>query len=97
MATYQVSFIPFGPKSRLDIKDGENGDKEIENKEEANLNSTRVIILFYTTTDVKISKTSLKVDLNTFVSNVGGSLGLFIGFSVLGVMFFIHDLISSKI
>ena len=97
MATYQASFIPFGPKSRLDIKDDGNEEKEIGNEEEKNRNSTRVILLFYTTTDVKISKTSLKVDLNTFVSNVGGSLGLFIGFSVLGAFFFICDLISSNI
>ena len=97
MATYQADFTPFGPESRLDIKDDETEEKEIGNEEEKDRNSSRVILLFYTATDVKISKTSLKVDLNTFVSNVGGSLGLFIGFSVLGVIFFIYDLISSKI
>ena len=95
MATYQVSFIPFGSKSRLDIKDDKTREKEIGNEEDKN--RTRAIMLFYTTTDVKLSTTSLKVDLNTFVSNIGGSLGLFIGFSVLGVIFYIYDLISSKI
>ena len=58
--------------------------------------SIRNINLFYSTTDEKVSTTSLRVDLNTFVSNVGGSLGLFIGFSVLGGFFFIYDFISSK-
>ena len=58
--------------------------------------NTRKIVLFYTSTDVKVSTTSLKIDLNTFVSNVGGSLGLFIGFSVFGVLIFISDIIFSK-
>ena len=56
----------------------------------------RIIALFYSTTDVKVSTTNLRVDFNTFVSNVGGSLGLFIGFSVLGGFFFIYDYIALK-
>ena len=58
--------------------------------------TNRGIALFYSTTVVKVSTTNLRVDFNTFVSNVGGSLGLFIGFSVLGGFFFIYDYISSK-
>ena len=58
--------------------------------------STLTISLYYSTTDVKVSSTSLKVDFNTFVSNVGGSLGLFIGFSVLGGFYFIYDTLQSK-
>ena len=57
---------------------------------------TLMVSLYYSTTDVKVSSTSLKVDFNTFVSNVGGSLGLFIGFSVLGGFYFIYDVLQEK-
>ena len=53
--------------------------------------SYRYLSIYYGTTDVKASTTSLKIDLNTFISNVGGNLGLFVGFSVLGGLFFIYD------
>ena len=60
------------------------------NKKEHN---ARIVQLYYTTTDVKVSKTSLRLDFNTFISNVGGNLGLFLGFSIIGGMFFMLDLV----
>ena len=59
-------------------------------------NSLRSINVYYDTTDVKISTNSELIDLPTFISNVGGNLGLFVGFSVLGGMFFIYDLIAAS-
>ena len=87
---YDDNSVPVGAT----IEDSDStGNIEGLNKEE---HGVRWIQLFYTTTDVKVSRTSLRVDFNTFISNVGGSLGLFIGFSVLGVFYFIYDVISSE-
>ena len=56
--------------------------------------SLRILSIYYETTNVKVSTTSELIDLPTFISNVGGNLGLFVGFSVLGGLFFIYDLIA---
>ena len=42
------------------------------------------IRLTYTTTDTEIHDEVLIQDLSTFIGTVGGSLGLFIGFSYTG-------------
>ena len=92
LAKYSVGFTPLDDNSAIDLQDPpRTDDVDVDN------NEPRLINLFYSSTDVKVSTTSLKVDFNTFVSNVGGSLGLFIGFSVLGGVFFVYDIISSKI
>ena len=80
------------------MNNNESGIETSQSSEEGKFKNidARLINLFYSSTDVKVSTTSLKVDINTFVSNVGGSLGLFIGFSVLGGVFFVYDIISSK-
>ena len=61
------------------------------------LRNDRLLNFNYGTTNVKVYTTSLKIDLNTFISNVGGNLGLFVGFSVLGGLFSIYDFISQHI
>ena len=66
------------------------------NAAELNSPSKRFLNMYYATTNVKVSTTSLKIDVSTFISNVGGNLGLFVGFSVLGSLFFIYDFITSK-
>lgn len=80
------------------IKNGTNGTRDDDGDDSGEDDDNyRSIELVYTNTDVKVSSTSIKVDVNTFISNVGGSLGLFIGFSVLGGFFFVYDVISSRI
>ena len=110
MTHYPVGVTTYDTKSIIDVEDTQQkggvdkinsiGYVETEKmKNESQVDTVyknRFIFLFYSTTDVKISTTSLRVDLNTFVSNVGGSLGLFIGFSVLGGFFFVYDLIASE-
>ena len=105
MTHYPVGVTTYNSNSIVDVE----YNKRKENVAKVNLiesasgeitineDSSRRIMIFYSTTDVKVSTTSLRVDLNTFVSNVGGSLGLFIGFSVLGGFFFVFDVISSKL
>ena len=53
------------------------------------------VSLYYGTTDVRVFSTSALIDLPTFISNVGGNLGLFIGFSLLGAFFSIYDFIDA--
>ena len=107
LAQYSVGFTTFDANrtfalNELDINEYSdidiNGTGLSSNQEDhREQNDHRLIYLFYTSTDVTVSTTSLGVDFNTFVSNVGGSLGLFIGFSVLGGFFFVFDIISSKV
>ena len=86
-----------GNSAKSDVGDTNSGEDEIDNNGLGeNAENTRTVLLYYSTTNVKVSSTSLKVDFNTFVSNVGGSLGLFIGFSVLGGFYFIYDAFISK-
>ena len=56
----------------------------------------RPISMYYATTDVRVSTTSALIDLATFISNVGGNLGLFVEFSILGGLFFIYDFLASR-
>ena len=112
LSKYAVGLGTFDSRSALLLPlstciEPEKSEKDIEsniprkydspmNENSPDVCTNRLIALFYSTTDVKVSTTNLRVDFNTFVSNVGGSLGLFIGFSVLGGFFFIYDYISSK-
>ena len=88
LAKYSVGFTTYDDNSMSVSRSIEKYNEE---------HDARFVQLFYTTTDVKVSKTSLRVDFNTFISNVGGSLGLFIGFSVLGGFFFIYDVVVPKL
>ena len=56
----------------------------------------RPISMYYATTDVRVSTTSALIDLATFISNVGGNLGLFVEFSILGGLFFIYDFLADR-
>ena len=105
MTHYPVGVTTYNSNSIVDVEyNKRKGDVVKVNPIESasgeitiNEDNSRRIMIFYSTTGIKVSTTSLRVDLNTFVSNVGGSLGLFIGFSVLGGFFFVYDVISSKI
>ena len=58
--------------------------KSFENKK---VNPNEMYIrLTYTTTDTEIHDEVLIQDLSTFIGTVGGSLGLFIGFSYTGLI-----------
>ena len=54
----------------------------------------RDIAIYYSTTGFRITKTSLLIDLPTFISNIGGNLGLFLGFSCLGTLFYVIDYLA---
>ena len=50
----------------------------------------------YESMNVKIRSEVPMVDFNTFVSAVGGSLGLFLGFSLIGSLFYVYNFIQVK-
>ena len=103
--TYDAGFQVYDIMSQISIK-GTETKKETtcRNRKQKNINTSRLngtgyryINIYYAVTDVKISITSKMMNLPTFISNVGGNLGLFVGFSVLGVMYFIYDIAREAI
>ena len=88
-SAYEVGIQTYDKLSGVNIQQNITNSTDTE-ENEVNLQ------IFYGTTDVKVSSTSFKIDLATFISSVGGNLGLFVGFSVLGGLFFIYDIFVSR-
>ena len=47
----------------------------------------RFFYVYYTTADETVFTSDQLVDMAGFISSVGGNLGLFLGFSFLGILF----------
>ena len=77
--TFDVGMQSYNNQSVLSIKDPD--DNSTKQKE-----SGRYINIYYSTTNIKISTTSKLLNLSSFVSSVGGNLGLFVGFSFLSAV-----------
>ena len=58
---------------------------------------TRNIWMYYTTTAISTFETDKLIDFSTFISAIGGNLGLFLGISFVGVLFSLYDWIQSKV
>ena len=52
---------------------------------------TRHILISYSKNIVTAMTTSKLVDLATFISSIGGNLGLFVGFSLINSLFFLFE------
>ena len=77
--TFNVGVQSYNSQSVFRIKDpDDNTTKQNE--------SGRYINMYYSTTNVKISTTSKLLNLSSFISSVGGNLGLFVGFSFLSAV-----------
>jgi len=96
LAKYSAGFTAYDTKSEINLDELLSTEDVGVDKNGTAGSEVRLINLFYSTTDEVISTTSLMVDFNTFVSNVGGSLGLFLEFSFIAGFYFIYDLISSR-
>ena len=59
--------------------------------------SSKTLNIAYTTTDTKVSERVHLIDGYSFISSVGGNLGLFIGFSFLSFLFEAYEWIVSII
>ena len=54
----------------------------------------RYIYIYYMTSDETTYTSSLMIDSATFISSIGGNLGLFLGFSFLGILFPVYEKIE---
>ena len=84
-------------ETSYNVNDTDKSKQKTKRTKKIKISSTRSISIYFATTDVKVYTTSYKIDFNTFISNVGGNLGLFVGFSVLGGLFFVYDFIASHV
>ena len=94
-ATYDVGIQTYDSLSSINIKD-QDETKTTQNQTEEKKPPFRYQFLYYSTTEVKVSTTSKLIDFPTFISNIGGNLGLFVGFSFLSGLFCIYDLVALR-
>ena len=62
-----------------------------------NISDPRHVFLYYSTTDETTLTSELMIDLPSFISAIGGNLGLFLGFSFMGVIFSFYNMLKSHI
>ena len=55
---------------------------------------TRYITMYYTTADIATFTSDRLIDLSAFISGIGGNLGLFLGLSFLGTLFWFYELVE---
>jgi hypothetical protein len=56
----------------------------------------RSLVMYYTTAEVKTYSSERIIDLSTFISSTGGNLGLFLGFSFLGMFFSFYEWVQQQ-
>ena len=52
---------------------------------------TRYITMYYTTADIATFTSDKLINFSAFVSGIGGNLGLFLGLSFLGMLFWFYE------
>ena len=45
----------------------------------------------FTSAEIELSNRVLRIDLNMFVNAIGGGLGLFMGFSLINLLFMVYN------
>ena len=51
----------------------------------------RHITMYYTTADIATFTSDRLIDLSAFISGIGGNIGLFLGLSFLGTLFWFYE------
>ena len=76
----------------------EQGNRSVNsNQSSADANShSRYIYVYYTTADETTYNSDLLIDLPGFISSTGGNLGLFLGFSFMGILFSLYEWIGER-
>ena len=78
------------PNSTLDKSTNtETGQDSSDINKKENMRS-RAIYIYYSTTNVRLSSTSKLISLSSFISSIGGNLGLFVGFSFMSVLLYVY-------
>ena len=92
----------FGEDNSEDEISSDSNDKSNENlnpnSEEShefgipdNATNSRYVYLYFTTPDETTYSSELIIDFPTFISSIGGNLGLFLGFSCMGALFPLYE------
>ena len=71
-----------------------NIEEESKVKAESRKETPRAVFLYYSTTDIKVTTTSKLITLSSFISSIGGNLGLFIGFSFIRMFFVVYEYLA---
>ena len=82
-SSYNVGLQSFDRLSFINV------EEMLEDENIAKKDFTRAIYMYYSTTDIKVSTTSKVISLSSFISSIGGNLGLFCGFSFLSSFFYV--------
>ena len=85
-------------------EDANDVDPDLDGSRNLSIRSTnhqlsrpRHIFVYYSTTDETTITSELLIDLPSFISAIGGNLGLFLGFSFMGVIFSFYNMLKSHI
>ena len=81
------------PNSTLDKSTKSETNQDSSDNTEGNQKEntrSRAIYIYYSTTNVRLSSTSKLISLSTFISSIGGNLGLFVGFSFMSVLLYVY-------
>ena len=90
------------------FQSGETSETSMRGQEERSLKTSndstkaeysqrRYIYLYYTTADETRISSELLIDFVGFISAIGGNLGLFLGFSFMGMIFELYDWIEARL
>ena len=74
----------------------EDISENLNQSTKAKYSDPRYIYLYYTTADETTLSSEVMIDFAGFISATGGNLGLFLGFSFMGMIFELFDWIEAK-
>ena len=90
--------LPSSETSDASNKDQEERDSQNMNESaKVGYSQRRYIYLYYTTADETTLSSEVLIDFAGFISAIGGNLGLFLGFSFMGMIFELYDWIEAKL
>ena len=75
----------------------ERSSKNMNESTKVGHSQQRSIYLYYTTADETTLSSEVLIDFASFISAIGGNLGLFLGFSFMGMIFELYDWIEARL
>ena len=75
----------------------ERSSKNMNESTKVGYSQQRSIYLYYTTADETTLSSEVLIDFPGFISAIGGNLGLFLGFSFMGMIFELYDWIEARL
>ena len=96
--SYEVEPLTFEEDSYFTFFNINKGNKSVNSSQmsEAATSYPRYVYVYYSTSDETTYTSNLLIDLPTFISSTGGNLGLFLGFSFMGMLFSLYEWIEQR-